>query len=244
MRILLAIVILACLSGPAYAKKDFYQAVIADPYIELHTGPGQGYPIFHVVEEGGKIDILKRRTSWFKVRTDRGVEGWVNMSQLARTLDTSGEATDVSDPGKDDFTTRRWEMGVLTGDFEGANVISTYGAYSFTANISAELSFSQITGDISNGWMMNANIVHIPFPEWRVMPFLTLGTGVIRIEPKATLVQVEDRTDQIAHVGAGIRTYLSQRFVFRAEYKSYVVFTSRDDNEEVDEWKLGFSFFF
>ena len=30
----------------------------------------------------------------------------------------------------------------------------------------------------------------------------------------------------------------------RAEYKSHVVFTSRNDNEEVDEWKLGFAFFF
>ncbi len=244
MRILPAILVLACLGGPAYAKTDFYQAVVADPYIEMHTGPGQGYPIFHVVDEGEKIEILKRRTSWFRVRTDRGVEGWVSISQLTRTLDLSGELTDVNDPGKADFTTRRWEMGVMAGDFEGANVISAFGAYSFTANISAELSFSQITGDISNGWMVNANIVHVPFPEWRVMPFFTLGTGVIRIEPKATLVQVEDRTDQVGHVGAGIRTYLSQRFVFRAEYKSYVVFTSRDDNEEVDEWKLGFSFFF
>ncbi len=244
MRILSAILLFACFGNPAYANTEFYQAVVADPYIELHTGPGQGYPIFHVVDEGEKIDIIKRRTSWFRVRTARGVKGWVSISQLTRTLDTSGEPTDVNDPGKDDFTTRRWEMGVLAGDFEGANVISTYGAYSFTANISAELSFSQITGDISNGWMVNANIIHVPFPEWRVMPFLTLGTGVIRIEPKATLVQVEDRTDQIGHVGAGIRTYLSQRFVFRAEYKSYVVFTSRDDNEEVDEWKLGFSFFF
>ena len=44
--------------------------------------------------------------------------------------------------------------------------------------------------------------------------------------------------------GLGLRTYLSRRFLLRAEYKSYVVFTSRDDNEEVDEWKAGFTFFF
>jgi hypothetical protein len=53
-----------------------------------------------------------------------------------------------------------------------------------------------------------------------------------------------DRTDQVAHVGLGVRTYLTRRFVVRAEYKSYVVFTSRDDNEEIEEWKAGFSFFF
>jgi len=53
-----------------------------------------------------------------------------------------------------------------------------------------------------------------------------------------------DRTDEIAHAGFGIRTYVGRRFLFRTEYNSYVVFTSRDENEEVDEWKVGFSFFF
>ena len=37
---------------------------------------------------------------------------------------------------------------------------------------------------------------------------------------------------------------ISRRFMFRAEYRSYVVFTSRNDNEEIDEWRGGFAFFF
>ena len=75
-------------------------------------------------------------------------------------------------------------------------------------------------------------------------PFFTLGAGVIHTEPKSTIVQGEDRSDQVGHVGAGFRIYAARRFVLRAEYKSYVVFTSRDDNEEVEEWKVGFAFFF
>ena len=50
--------------------------------------------------------------------------------------------------------------------------------------------------------------------------------------------------DQVGHVGAGLRIYTTRRFLLRAEYKSYVVFTSRDENEEVEEWKVGFAFFF
>jgi hypothetical protein len=38
--------------------------------------------------------------------------------------------------------------------------------------------------------------------------------------------------------------YVSRRFMFRGEYNSYLTFTSRDDNEELDEWKAGFAFFF
>jgi hypothetical protein len=41
-----------------------------------------------------------------------------------------------------------------------------------------------------------------------------------------------------------VRAWVTRQFLLRAEYKSYVVLTSRDDNEEVNEWKLGFSFFF
>ena len=57
-------------------------------------------------------------------------------------------------------------------------------------------------------------------------------------------VATVDRTDSLAQVGFGVRTYLTRRFILRAEYKSYVVFTSRNDNEEIREWKAGLSFFF
>ena len=49
---------------------------------------------------------------------------------------------------------------------------------------------------------------------------------------------------EVALVGGGFRAYVTRRFVLRAEYKSYVVLTSRDENEEVEEWKVGFGFFF
>ena len=35
----------------------------------------------------------------------------------------------------------------------------------------------------------------------------------------------------------------SKRFIFRVEYKHHTVLTSRDDNEEIDEWIAGFSVF-
>jgi hypothetical protein len=92
--------------------------------------------------------------------------------------------------------------------------------------------------------MASVNVIHETWPDWRISPFFTLGTGVIRTSPKSTIVQGEDRTDQIAHAGAGVRVYATQRILLRAEYKSYVVFTSRDDNEEPQEWKVGFAFFF
>ena len=47
-----------------------------------------------------------------------------------------------------------------------------------------------------------------------------------------------------SEIPTGAKAYLARRLIFRAEYNKYVVITDRDDNEEADEWKLGFAFFF
>jgi len=239
----LALLQLLIVAGEVWAA-DVLSVSVEDPYIELHSGPGRGYPIFYVAERGEQVEVLKQRTSWFKIRIPRGAEGWVSEEQLARTFQLNGAPTDIPTFSLEDYSERRWEVGAMYGDFGGANVVSTYGAFSMTENLSVELWLSDVLGRFSNSQILNANIVHMLFPEWRVSPFFTLGTGVIHTEPKGTIVATADRTDNLAHVGVGVRTYLTHRLLFRAEYKTYVVFTSRDDNEEVSEWKAGFSFFF
>jgi hypothetical protein len=245
MPIFQTIVAVVCLLlGAAASADDYFQAEIAEPYIELRTGPGRGYPIYYVIDRGARVEVLKRRTDWFKVRGPGGQEGWVTREQLQRTLTLAGAPTRIHEPGIGDFSSRRWELGVLGGDFDGADVLSVYGGYALTENLSAELSFSQALGNFSDSRMVTANLLAQPFPTWRVSPFFTLGTGMIETDPRVTLVQAEDRRDQISHVGVGVRAYLTRRFVLRAEYKSYVVFTSRNENEEIEEWKAGFSVFF
>lgn len=241
------LVLTVCLSqvwSVSHAQERHREVVIQDPYIELHSGPGRGYPIFHVAERGDEIALLKRRTEWYRVQVPRGEEGWVHSSQLTTTLELDGEPFDVPGFSVEDYAGRRWEVGVQYGDFGGANVIATYGAFSLTRNLSFEMWLSQALGRFSDSKMGNVNIVHTLFPERRVSPYFTLGAGTITTSPKATLVATTDRTDSLAHAGYGVRTYITRRFVFRAEYKAYVIFTSRDDNEEIREWKAGFSFFF
>jgi hypothetical protein len=219
--------------------------LIADPFIELHTGPGRGYPIFHVAERGQEVEIVKRRTDWFMVRTSRGIEGWVPREQMIATLEPTGEPLDLQEPARENYMSRRWQAGVMAGDFSGASLISAFGGYAFSDNLSVELTFNHILGEFSNGYSATLGLMHVFVPEWRASPYFTLGTGVIVIEPKSTLVQAEDRTDQIGYVGGGVQFYLTRRFMLRSEYRKDIIFTSRDDNEEVDEWKyIGFAFFF
>ncbi len=241
---LLAVVLQIIPTMPAQAADDLRSVIVADPYLEMRTGPGRGYPIFNVVDRGEEIDIVMQRTQWYLVRAADGKEGWVDRAQMELTFQPDGDRLSFAKPGVEEFTNARWEVGLLTGDFDGANIISVYGGYSLNPNVSLEIWGSQILGNFSNGWMGSVNVVHEAWPEWRVSPFFTLGAGVIHTEPKSTIVVSQDRTDQIGHVGVGIRAYVARRFLLRAEFKSYVVFTSRDENEEIEEWKVGFAFFF
>jgi len=91
---------------PADAKYQ-PEVVVSDPYIDLHTGPGRGYPIFYVAAQGDRITILKEQTEWYKVRTPRGKEGWVNVSQMSSTLDLDGQPVDFPEYGLNEFGKRR-----------------------------------------------------------------------------------------------------------------------------------------
>lgn len=235
------------LTATEYAQageKPLREVAVADPYLEMHTGPARGYPIFHVVDRGDNVSIVKQRTDWYLVRTERGIEGWVDGDQMMLTLTPDGSGFDVERATIEDFTNARWEMGMLAGDFGGSNSVSLYTSYSLNPHVALEAWGTQLLGTAANGWTASINVVHETWPDWRVSPFFTMGAGLIRTEPKSTIVRSDDRTDQIGHVGAGLRIYAARRFVVRAEFKSYVVFTSRDDNEEVEEWKVGFAYFF
>jgi Bacterial SH3 domain len=240
----LALLVNVLIAVPARAEETYREVVVADPYLELHTGPGRGYPVFHVVERGASVEILKRRTDWFKVRTEDRREGWVARDQMLKTLQPTGELTRFSDGSLEQFAGHHWEVGVLAGDFDGASVISVYGAWLFNESLSFEVGAEHVLGEFSNSYLGTAGITHIFVPEWRVSPLVTLGTGIINTEPQSTLGQPDDRTDQVAYAGAGARLYVTRRFMARLEYRSYILFTSRDDNEEIDEWKAGFAFFF
>ncbi|MEE8236382.1 MAG: SH3 domain-containing protein, partial [Gammaproteobacteria bacterium] len=78
-------------TGLAEAADEYRTVSVADPYLELRTGPGRGYPRFHVVDRGETVDILLRKTDWFKVRAPNGKEGWVDRDQLELTLQPGGQ---------------------------------------------------------------------------------------------------------------------------------------------------------
>ena len=238
-------VLLVWLLLPAIAAaRDYLQLFVQEPYLELHTGPGRGYPVFHAVPRGESIDVLFRRTDWFKVRTEHGVEGWASQPDMLKTVLADGSPFRFELGDRTGFSEHRYEVGMFAGAYGGANLISAYWSISLNRQLAVELAGGQFLGRFSNGEIGDIGFAHVLMPESRWSPFLTLGTGIVHTEPKGTLVTPTNRTEQTAYVGGGIRYYLTRRFFLRGEYKAHYIFTRRNQNEEADEWKLGFAFFF
>ena len=242
---LASLVLLGLLLTPAVGgAREYLQLFVNQPYLELHTGPGRGYPVFHVVPRDASVDVLFRRTDWFKVRTEHGVEGWASQQDMQKTVLADGSPFRFSLGDRAGFTAHRFELGMFAGQYGGATLVSGYGSLSFNSQLALEGALGQFFGKFSNGVTGDVGLTHVIAPEARWSPFLTLGLGVVHVEPKATLVQAANRTEQTAYVGGGVRYYLTRRFFVRGEYKAHYIFTKRNQNQEADEWKLGFAFFF
>ena len=243
LRLLALLLCLVPTLGQA-APRELLQLFVTEPFLELHTGPGRGYPVAEVVARGESVDVLFRRTEWFRVRTERGVEGWAAERALLSTTLANGSPFTFERGDRHGFQAHRWEGGILTGDYAGATLVEGFMARSLTDNLKVELYAGQFLGNLSNGYVADLGLNHVFMPNWRISPFVTLGTGVEHTEPKATLVRPRNQNYQTAYAGVGARYYLTRRFFLRAEYRHHTVFTKSDANEVKQEWKIGFAFFY
>ena len=76
MRRLLALVLLvqALHGGLANAAAKNLELVVTDPFLEMHSGPGRGFPVVYVIGRDELVTVLYSRTDWYKVRSQTGNE--------------------------------------------------------------------------------------------------------------------------------------------------------------------------
>jgi len=247
VRVFFLILFTLLYTGISRGESSSQDLKIADPFLEMHTGPGGGYPVVQIIERGEIIKVKLRRTSWFKIITQDNKEGWVNVDQLEQTLMPDGGYVAFDRKTKEDFSQRKWELGVMGGDFGGATQFSTYGAYLVNRGLAAELGYAEAIGANSSSQIIKAGLLMQPFSGWRVSPYFYLGTGYISVRVNETLAVPNNRDNQFSNVGLGIRAFLTKNIIFRAELSDYILFSAdvdNDTNEDITEWKLGFAVFF
>lgn len=217
---------------------------VVDPYLELRTGPGRGFPVFHVIDRGEWVDILYRRTDWFRVRSAASTEGWVSRTQLENTLTEFGAKKTFRDVVVDDFLRRRVEFGFAWGRFESEPVLKAWGSYNVSDTVAVELCTGQIHGIYSGTSAMYASLVSQPWSDQPLSPFFSIGVGQFRNVPRATLIGAIETKAKMGVASLGLRYYVTERFVVRGDYTVYVPFISDERTDEYKAITAGVSFFF
>jgi len=238
----LTLLVQALFAAKGYTKDKPIELVVAEPYLEMRSGPGRGFPVFYVVGRGETLVVLFSRTDWYKVRAPRGQEGWARREELAKTLFASGEPAPI--PPYPDFTNHRWELGAGYGVYNRQNLVTTYTDYALTQSLDAEFVLQQALGTIDNRYVATIGLRHTFVPEWKwASPTVGLGTGYQTITDKIPPKPLETR-NQLGYVSIGARGFITKRFMWRLDWRSYVIFTKQNANKEPEEWKFGLAVFY
>lgn len=248
-----AVLLLACAAAvpaaaqapsPASAAPAGEQLRVADPFLELHTGPGRGYPVFFVVERGQTVSVELRRTDWFRVRAAGGQVGWVPRRQLEATLTEGGIAKSFRDILLDDYLARRVEFGGGGGQFGGEPVIKLWLGLRLAETVSVELAGGQVQGTFSGTDFWHLGLALEPWAHQRLSPYVGVGIGTFRNIPNRSLVDATVTNAKLAQATAGLRWYISDRLVVRAETTLYTAFVADQRSSEYRSATLGLAFFF
>ena len=123
-------------------------------------------------------------------------------------------------------------------------VVTARAGYRFNRNLMLELGVGQVAGTFSSALYYHANVVSMPFPNWRISPFLTLGIGRLNNKARPTLVDDRETDSTTANAGLGVRAYITRNFMARFDFKDYLSLVDDNQDEEFLEYTLGVSFFF
>jgi len=217
---------------------------VSDPFLEMRTGPGRGYPVFFVVARGQAVVIELRHTDWYKVRAEGGQLGWVHRNQLETTLTAAGSIKTFRDIALDDYLARRVQMGGAWGRFKSEPMLKLYASYKLSDTLSIEGNVGQVQGVFSGTNFWHMSLHSEPWSDQRLSPFFGVGVGQFKNFPNQSLVGATNTDAKLAHAIVGARYYLTERFVLRADWALYTAFVSDQRSTEYRAVTAGVSFFF
>jgi len=227
---------------PHSKKSELVQ--VADPYIELRTGPGRGYPIFFVAPRNEWVEIELRHTDWFRVRTEDDKVGWVSRQQLESTLTAAGGTKTFRDVLLDDYLSRRVQLGAAWGHFKGEPLLKVWTNYRLSDTLSVEGTFGQVEGVFSGTNLWHLDLMIEPWSDKRLSPFFAVGLGKFKNFPNLSLIGATTTDAKLGAARIGARYYISERFMFTADYAFYTAFLNDQRSAEYRAWTAGLSFFF
>jgi uncharacterized protein YgiM (DUF1202 family) len=186
---------------------------VSDPYIELRSGPGRGYPIFFVAPRNDWIEIELRHTDWFRIRTEDNKVGWVSRQQLESTLTAAGSTKSFRDVLLDDYLSRKVQLGAAWGHFNSEPMLKLWTSYRFSDTLSLEATLGQVQGVFSGTDLWHVDVLIEPWSDHRISPFFGVGVGKFKNFPNLSLIGATDTNAKlgVARLGRALLPYRALR---------------------------------
>ncbi|MEW6683153.1 MAG: SH3 domain-containing protein [Nitrospirota bacterium] len=234
------------ISPTAVFGKDpvFREAVIIEPFLEIHTGPGSSYPVFYVAEKGETIALLKRRVDWYEIRLRNGTEGWAHRREIEKTLLAAGYRKSWTERIFDEIVAGRTALGWSAGTFSGEPALYVRVTYTLIDSLALEANGGFVSGDLGGTQLYHGGMVVTPWrARWLALSG-TIGGGVAHVSPTSLLVNVESGTFPAAYAGAGFAVPLFRNLEGRVDIRHFTLFMSTERTREFQEYSAGLSFRF
>jgi hypothetical protein len=233
----LLVLVLLCHVEMVFAST--VQVTVVDEFIEMHTGPGRGFPIVNVAEKGQQLQVLKSKTNWYKVKTHRNKLGWVDASALSRTRIGSKPKVTFARIDTKRVQEKKFRAKVGAGWLETDASFSAGIGYALLKSFSVDLEFIKASGDFSSTSAVSVLGNLELFPRKKISPYVYVGSGQIVNVPRATLVGREITNSPLVSLGAGVSYRLSRTFYFDTALSS-ISFSSFDDqSKQYLSWQTG-----
>lgn len=217
---------------------------LSEPFVNLHSGPGRGYPVVHVAARGEVVQLLLAHTTWVKLRLSTGIEGWAARDALQGTLQAAGVAPGVVERWSDTHLRDKLGFGAAWGRFQSQPMLKLGARLRLSEAIAVEAAAGQVQGLYSGTDFWQFDVAIEPMSDRPLSPVLAVGVGRFRNIPNASLVEQGTTNANLAHAGLGLRWRFGTRYVLQADWSHYVALLSEQRSREYRALTLGLSFHF
>lgn len=233
--------VIACLVIFTLGSGAFAAEVAYSDFVELRAGPGSGYPVFVVIEQGEHVNLVSRLASWYKVRSGDDTEGWVKVEDLYAAIFPAAELPRRLSMFYDD---RRYEASVGAGLFGGDSYYQATLGYRLWSNLTARAGVAKSIGDYSSSTIYTAQLVTRLFPAAVVSPVILADIGYMTNIPRKTLVSANSSTLSVVGFGFGVDWNFVRGLKWHNSVVSNNVNSVANGSKVFVEWQTGLTAIF
>ncbi|MDH5258731.1 MAG: SH3 domain-containing protein [Gammaproteobacteria bacterium] len=229
-KILFLYLVFVCTCVEAAQNLTAEKFIVKSSYMEVKTGPGRSQPIFLVVEKNESFSIVKKKSDWLKVKTFKGVTGWVSLSTFYAAVELAGYDE------KKTYLKSSGEIGFTAGKFGGDESYSINTGYYIKPEVLISVDLMKTSGSYSNSTISSIDLAIDFYRRLFLSPFISIGSGFMFNEPRETLVNAHSSKQSTYSYGAGININPYKNMNIRVSVRDFYLM---DKKENYYDWRIG-----